>query len=172
MSGSGLIVLFQWMVILGLVIVISLQYTHIHSLQESINASHQIGKDILKSSADKEIICSCPQKYAQFEQSFNSTGTINTDISKGTDNLLQVSKHKHYNGVAVTTFLGAPKWFQNRYSLMIGQVLAMLEDDWVIQIVYDPSQKMAIEGISYPGIQRQIRKGRVILTPLPINMKK
>jgi hypothetical protein len=79
---------------------------------------------------------------------------------------------KVYGGVAVTTFLGAPKWFQNRYSLMINQVLAMLDDDWLVQIVYDPSQKMAVEGINYPGVQRQIRRGRVALTPVPASMKK
>jgi hypothetical protein len=80
--------------------------------------------------------------------------------------------NKVYGGVAVTTFLGAPKWFQNRYSLMINQVLTMLDDDWLVQVVYDPSQKMAVEGINYPGVQRQIRRGRVVLTPVPASMKK
>lgn len=80
--------------------------------------------------------------------------------------------HKAYEGVAVTTFLGAPKWFQNRYTLMVNQVLAMIEDDWIVQIFYDPAVKMAREGIAYPGIQRQILRGRVLLTPLPSSMKK
>lgn len=79
---------------------------------------------------------------------------------------------KLYKGVAVTTFLGAPKWFQNRYTLMVNQVLAMIEDDWVVQIFYDPAQKMAREGVAYPGIQRQMARGRVLLSPLPSSMKK
>jgi len=79
---------------------------------------------------------------------------------------------KHYAGVAVTTFLGAPKWFQNRYTMMVNQVLALVEDDWIVQIVYDPAVKMALEGIAYAGIKRQIARGRVILTPIPASMKK
>ena len=79
---------------------------------------------------------------------------------------------KNYAGVAVTTFLGAPKWFQNRYSMMVNQVLALVEGDWIVQIVYDPAVKMALEGIAYAGIRRQIARGRVILTPIPPSMKK
>ena len=79
---------------------------------------------------------------------------------------------KNYAGVAVTTFLGAPKWFQNRYTMMVNQVLALVEDDWIVQIVYDPAVKMALEGIAYAGIRRQIARGRVVLTPIPPSMKK
>jgi len=94
------------------------------------------------------------------------------ECSKWATNEQLITSRKEYAGVAVTTFLGAPKWFQNRYSLMVNQVLAMVEDDWVVQIVYDPAVKMALEGIAYPGIKRQIKRGRVILTPIPKAMKK
>lgn len=48
-------------------------------------------------------------------------------------------------GVAVTVFLGSPRWFQNRYTMMVNNVDSMLPNDWVIQIVYKPN-KMALEG--------------------------
>jgi predicted lipase len=67
-------------------------------------------------------------------------------------------------GVAITTFLGAPKWFQNRYSMMISQVLAVTPLDWKVQIFYNPKKKMALEGIAHSGIARHVASGRVILT--------
>ena len=54
-------------------------------------------------------------------------------------------------GVAVTTFLGAPKWFQNRYTMMINQMLAILPEDWVVQIFYNPKKGMAVEGPKLAG---------------------
>lgn len=76
------------------------------------------------------------------------------------------------NGVAVTLFMGAPKWFQNRYSMMVNQVLASLPTGWKVQIFYLSTKRMALEAINYPGIQKQVRKGNVILTPLPDSMAK
>ena len=75
-------------------------------------------------------------------------------------------------GVAVTTFLGAPKWFQNRYTMMINQMLAILPEDWVVQIFYNPKKGMAVEGINYPGIQRHLQCGRLIITEIPTNLTK
>lgn len=58
-------------------------------------------------------------------------------------------------GVAVTTFLGSPKWYQNRYSMMVNQMLAVLPEDWAVQIFYQPANKMALEGVNYPGLRIQ-----------------
>lgn len=85
----------------------------------------------------------------------------------------KTEKHlRKYEGVAVTLFLGSPKWFQNRYSMMIGQVLSVIPQNWTVQIFYDPSIKMAVDGISYAGIKRFIQSGHVNLTPLPSEMAK
>lgn len=70
-------------------------------------------------------------------------------------------------GVAITTFLGAPKWFQNRYSMMVGQVLSILPQGWKVQIFYNPEKRMAMKAINYPGIQRLIAAGKVHLTEIP-----
>ncbi len=70
-------------------------------------------------------------------------------------------------GVAFTIFLGSPKWFQNRYSMMINLVHGALPKDWIIQIFYLPKNKMSAEAVSHPGIQKQIKKGNVILVPIP-----
>ena len=67
-------------------------------------------------------------------------------------------------GVAVTVFMGSPKWWQNRYSMMVNQMLAALPSDWAVQIFYNPRKKMAVEATRYPGILRQIEKGNVFLT--------
>jgi len=73
-------------------------------------------------------------------------------------------------GVAVTLFLGSPKWFQNRYSMMVNLALGALPKHWIVQIFYDPSKKMALEAINYPGIRKQIAKGNVVVTPLPSHL--
>ncbi|KAJ1427702.1 hypothetical protein B484DRAFT_74397 [Ochromonadaceae sp. CCMP2298] len=73
-------------------------------------------------------------------------------------------------GVAVTLFLGSPRWFQNRYTMLVNQVLSSLEPDWVVQIFYNPSKKMALQGVNYPGIRRAVDQRRVVLTPLPKSM--
>lgn len=76
------------------------------------------------------------------------------------------------NGVAITTFLGAPKWFQNRYSMMVAQVLSILPSDWKVQIFYNPTKRMAMNGINHPGIRRLIEADRVILTAIPDHLTK
>lgn len=48
--------------------------------------------------------------------------------------------------------------------MMINQILAALPDGWVVQVFYNPSKKMAVEATKYPGIIRQIEKGKVFLT--------
>lgn len=87
------------------------------------------------------------------------------------DNNENVINKINYSGVAVTLFLGSPKWFQNRYTMMINQVYAALPSDWIIQIFYNPYNKMALEGTKYVGIQKLIKLGKVILTPLPMKLK-
>eukprot|EP01038_Epipyxis_sp_PR26KG_P015472 gene15472-20876_t len=77
-----------------------------------------------------------------------------------------------YNGVAVTIFMGSPKWFQNRYSLMVNQILAALPLEWVVQIFYIPTKKMSKEGLKYPGILKNIDLRRVIVTEIPLAMSK
>lgn len=146
-------------VIACLLMIIVVQYTVIHN-----SSTH---KPTLITQLDNE------EAHNKAAVSQTSIGTNTTLIRTTTapPHPLPV-QHKVYQGVAVTTFLGAPKWFQNRYTLMVNQVLAMIDNDWIVQIFYDPAVKMAREGIAYPGIQRQILRGRVMLTPLPSSMKK
>ena len=70
-------------------------------------------------------------------------------------------------GVAFTLFLGSPKWFQNRYSMMINLLHGALPKDWIIQIFYLPKNKMSNEAVNHPGIQKQVKKGNVVLVPIP-----
>jgi hypothetical protein len=78
-----------------------------------------------------------------------------------------VTRSQKIRGVAITTFLGAPKWFQNRYSMMVGQVLSILPTDWRVQIFYNPKKRMAMQAIAHPGIKRLIAAGKVHLTAIP-----
>lgn len=75
------------------------------------------------------------------------------------------------SGVAVTAFLGSPKWFQNRFSTMIANVYSSLPDDWVIQFFYKKN-KMGTEATMYRGIQRLVQRSMVVLTPIPESMGK
>jgi hypothetical protein len=72
-----------------------------------------------------------------------------------------------YDGVAATLFLGSPKWFQQRYSLMINQMKSALPVSWIIQIFYLPHNAMAEEAIKYQGIRKNILSGHVVVTPIP-----
>lgn len=152
----SLVVKLQWVLIAGLVAVIILQYSVIQRYEKNADEHVKIGA----------------QSQQEIEELTNRPNCTASAMKIVNVPIVQPQQVKIPHGVAVTTFLGAPKWFQNRYSLMVNQVLTMLEDDWVVQIIYDPSQKMALEGISYPGIQRQVRRGNVILTPIPTDMKK
>jgi hypothetical protein len=76
------------------------------------------------------------------------------------------TSESNYKGVAVTLFLGSPKWFQNRFSMMVNNINHILPNDWIIQIFYS-NKKMALEAIKYPGIKRLEDKGKVILTEIP-----
>lgn len=94
---------------------------------------------------------------------FNCSNESYSTLSKGVvTNITQSTSIVHSvaptglirgsGGVAVTTFLGSPKWYQNRYSMMVNQMLATLPEDWAVQIFYQPATKMAVEGINYPGL--------------------
>jgi hypothetical protein len=76
-----------------------------------------------------------------------------------------------YAGVAVVTILGSPRWFQNRYSMLINFVHSQLPPGWIIQMVHK-TNKMALECTNYPGIQNLVTKGALRLTPLPQSMQK
>lgn len=72
-----------------------------------------------------------------------------------------------YSGTAVTVMLGSPKWFQNRFTIMINQIMISLPQSWLMQIFYMPSKKMSKEAVSYNGIQSHIKKGRIKLVAIP-----
>ena len=73
-------------------------------------------------------------------------------------------------GVAVTLWLGSPKWFQNRFTMMLALVHAYLPPGWKIQIFHHPNKEMVRQALAYPGVQRLVVAGHVILTPLPPNL--
>ena len=101
------------------------------------------------------------------------TASSSLSTSSSLSLLLPLSTSDHiYSGVAFTLFLGSPKWFQNRYTMMVNMLHGSLPANWVIQIFYLPNNKMSVEATQYPGIQRQIRKGNVILTPIPETYRK
>lgn len=70
---------------------------------------------------------------------------------------------------------------------MVNQILAILPSDendsklvvengmyklikrgWVVQIFYNPSKRMSLEGIMYPGIQRHVKQGKVLYDQLKL----
>lgn len=76
------------------------------------------------------------------------------------------NEHPTKSGVAVTLFLGSPRWFQNRFSIMIGLMNSVLPDSWNIQVIYKKN-RMGREAITYSGVQRLVKRGKVILTAIP-----
>lgn len=76
------------------------------------------------------------------------------------------------DGVAVTLWLGSPKWFQNRYSMMLALVHAWLPPKWKIQVFYHPTNRMALQAINFIGVRKLVDKGAVLLTPLPEDLLK
>ena len=68
--------------------------------------------------------------------------------------------------------LGSPKWFQNRFSIMINQIIVSLPDDWLVQIYYISSKKMSLEAVNYVGIQKHVKKGKIKLVDIPEQMRK
>ena len=76
------------------------------------------------------------------------------------------------DGVAVTLWLGSPKWFQNRYSMMLALVHAWLPPKWKIQVFYHPNNRMALQAINFIGVRKLVDKGAVLLTPLPEDLLK
>ena len=75
-------------------------------------------------------------------------------------------------GVAVTLWLGSPRWFQNRYSMMLALVHAWLPANWRIQVFYNPRKEMALQATRFEGVKKLVAKGVVILTPLPDELVK
>ena len=82
-------------------------------------------------------------------------------------------------------FIITLQWFQNRYTMMVNQMISALGEArvdkneigekkkrWIVQIFYLPKNKMSMEGISYPGIQKLVKRGQVILTPIPDEYRK
>ena len=93
-----------------------------------------------------------------------TTATNTTSLSSSSLSSCQ----QEIEGVAVTVFMGSPKWFQNRYSIMINQVLSSIGPTWKVQIFYRVfGTQMGIAATTYAGIQHKIRRGQVILTPIP-----
>lgn len=101
------------------------------------------------------------QHHHHIEAALNAP-IVAMDVSNSLKTILPETK-----GVAFTLFLGSPKWFQNRYSMMINLLHGALPKDWIIQIFYLPKNKMSNEAVHHPGIQKQVQKGNVILIPIP-----
>lgn len=102
----------------------------------------------------------------------SSPSSSSSDALVQRDENNQKQKRKEIAGVAVALLLGSPRWFQNRYPMMINLLLGSLPENWVVQLFYHPTNKMSAEGVSQPGILKQIKKGNVIVTPVPLEMKK
>jgi len=100
-----------------------------------------------------------------------SVGTSAVFVGSPSMDALKKTKYQpipdEIKGVAFTLFLGSPKWFQNRYSVMINLLHGALPKDWIIQIFYLPKNKMSNEAVNHPGIQKQVKKGNVVLVPIP-----
>ena len=76
------------------------------------------------------------------------------------------------DGVAITLWMGSPKWFQNRYSMMLALMVSYLPPNWKVQIFHHPRKDMVKQALSYEGVRRLIAKGNIILTPLPEDLAK
>lgn len=150
--------------IVSFIVIIVYQHFKIEQLQRTTMSCNQYDYRPLQSSEFTTIRGSGPSFTTQDEFLRTAGTTLKGPFQRRTQ--------KMFEGVAVTTFLGSPKWFQNRYSMMVNQMLAVIPDNWVVQIFYKPNNKMAKEGTMYPGIQRQVARGRVILTEIPQQMNK
>lgn len=75
-----------------------------------------------------------------------------------------------YSGVAATLLLHAPTWFQRRYTMMIQNAVNNVPLDWVVQIFYTTSGQSQHGLDISPGIQKFVRQGRVVLTPIPAHV--
>ena len=65
--------------------------------------------------------------------------------------------------------------------MMVNQVISVIGGHrmygnstrrWIVQIFYLPNDAMAMEGISYPGIKTLVRRGQIVLTPIPKEYRK
>lgn len=125
-------------IIIVLLIVIILQWMTIYNLKSNCCSSELTRQSHLSNSSHSGHQVMSPVDVSK--QTILVTSASTSSLSRG------------FGGVAVTTFLGSPKWYQNRYSMMINQMLATLPEDWAVQIFYQPLNKMAVEGTNYPGI--------------------
>ena len=55
---------------------------------------------------------------------------------------------------------------------MTNQIIISLPSDWKVQIFYIPTKKMSMEAVNYPGIQKQVTRGKIQLVEIPMNMRK
>jgi hypothetical protein len=109
---------------------------------------------------------------AQQRQSMIETFSIKEATPSSVDCQSNQKPEPVLEGVAVTLWTGSPRWFQNRYSMMLALVHAYLPPNWKIQIFHHPTKEMALQALAYPGVQRLLQKGAVILTPLPEELAK
>lgn len=107
--------------------------------------------------------------YAKQLQTSASLGVALTQCleSKGGGGEEAMTRAAPLEGVAVTLWLGSPRWFQNRFSMMLALVHAYLPPGWKIQVFHHPSKDMVRQALAYPGVRRMVAAGHVILTPLP-----
>lgn len=162
-----------------LVFVIVAQFIVILKLMHD-NPHHQTAvdnkrsyKEVLSRTAITSTPTVSPTDNALSSMNTNRTGKTVVPLRQVTSayaSLHSPNMAQEVYGVAVTVFMGSPKWFQNRYSIMINQILVSLSPGWKVQIFY-ADKKMAVEGTQYPGIQKHVNTGRVVLTPLPKTFK-
>jgi hypothetical protein len=92
---------------------------------------------------------------------------------------------KHYDGVAITLMLRAPKWFHRRYTVMLHNILANIPETWVVQVFVNVDWLQHDVLPLHPGLQQMMMqdatnssnknsnnsiKNRVIWTPIPKSM--
>ena len=75
-------------------------------------------------------------------------------------------QQQHYDGVAVSLLLHAPKWFQRRYTQMVQNVVNNIPKTWGVQIFYTPSGQSQMGIDLNKGLGRLISEGRVLLTAI------
>ena len=138
-TTAGSSIRFRNLVIfLILLFVIVYQAVTISNLQRSsiFKEAHQC--ECPPTTCDKVLQCPPPPPVLP---STTSNLLLPTSTAAGT-----LQKSKRYAGVAVTVFLGSPRWFQNRYTMMINLLLGSLPEGWVVQIFYASDRGMAVEG--------------------------
>lgn len=108
------------------------------------------------------------EKFLMVSSSENSMQDLLNGVAFNQD-----SKNHHYDGVALTVMLRAPKWFHRRYTLMLHNVLSNIPPTWAVQVISNEDWLKKDVLPLHPGLE-QIRRSnqRVIWTPLPKAMTK